>query len=182
MESRKNGLQPPAHPLQIVSYSLFVFFIVLLYVLQLPYLQLAGRAALGCIYGICIVFTFSASLITTSIDPADPSLHAPAQWDRRDNVPDRLFCYRCERHVPSSSKHCTMCQKCVGGFDHHCVWLNNCIGTANYRPFLALLAGSAGMLLTQFAYGLYHIAVYAMDPTAFDVRGASAVSLVSLID
>lgn len=171
-QPRKNGLACPLHPFQLLSYVLFVLFVVFLYAFQLLYLDVPGRAALGCVYGVCVVVAIVGGAVATGADPADPCLHSPPQWDRYDDVPDRLFCYRCERHVPSSSKHCTVCQKCVGGFDHHCIWLNNCIGAANYLPFLTLLIGAAMMLAVQIGYGVYHVVVFSISPSAFDERGA----------
>ena len=173
-QPRKNGLACPLHPFQLLSYFLFVLFVVFLYAFQLLYLDVPGRAALGCVYGICVVIAIAGGAVATGADPADPCLHSPPQWDRYDDVPDRLFCYRCERHVPSSSKHCTVCQKCVGGFDHHCIWLNNCIGTANYPPFLTLLIGAAMMLAVQIGYGVYHVVVFSISPSDFDARGTFA--------
>ena len=60
------------------------------------------------------------------------------------------FCYYCQVHVSSLSKHCRYCDKCVHGFDHHCKWLNNCVGYANYRSFLAVrLTTRSDSLLTS---------------------------------
>jgi len=40
------------------------------------------------------------------------------------------------------------------------VWLNNCVGRQNIAAFYALLAGTAGQMLTQIVVGAYGIYVY----------------------
>ena len=81
-DARRNGLECPLHPFQVLSYVLFAFFVALLYGLQLPFLGIEGRAALGCIFGLFFLVTLVAALVATSIDPSDPGLHQPPMSDR----------------------------------------------------------------------------------------------------
>jgi hypothetical protein len=116
--ARRNGLTPPLHAFQVTSWALFVFFVAFFYALQFLYTDTAGRAVAGALYGVFALITFVAGAVATVTDPADPSIYEPEQrYHPREVVPGRLFCYRCERHVHDTSKHCTLCMKCVEGFD-----------------------------------------------------------------
>ena len=137
--ARKNGVQWPLHPVQVTSWTLFVFFVAFFYALQFLYTDIIGRGVAGVLYGAFTLVSLIAAAAATLTDPADRSIYEPEPpADSQDAASGRLFCYRCERHVSETSKHCTMCMKCVDGFDHHCIWLNNCIGRHNYRCVLAV--------------------------------------------
>ena len=131
---RKNGLQPPLHTFQVMSWVLFVFFVAMFYAVQFLYTDVVGRAVAGTLYGIFTVVALVAAGVATIRDPADTNIYHPEQqYHPRELVDGHLYCFRCERHVHDTSKHCTICQKCIQGFDHHCIWLNNCVGKHNYR-------------------------------------------------
>jgi len=131
--ARKNGLHWPLHLFQIISWALFVTFVTFFYALQLLYTDTAGRAVAGALYGVLVVVCFGGAAAATVTDPADRNIYEAERYHPREVVPGHLFCYRCERHVHDTSKHCTLCMKCVDSFDHHCIWLNNCVGKHNYR-------------------------------------------------
>jgi palmitoyltransferase ZDHHC1/11 len=132
--ARRNGLQWPPGAFQVASWVVFVFFVATFYALEFLYTDTVGRAVAGAIYGVLAVGSFIAGSIATVEDPADRNIYeAEPKWAPREVVPGHLYCYRCERHVKDTSKHCTICQKCVDVFDHHCLWLSNCVGTHNYK-------------------------------------------------
>ena len=132
--ARRNGLQWPLHGFQVTSWVLFIFFVGFFFGLQLLYTNTVGRAVAGALYAVFTVISVAGAAAATLTDPADSSIYEPEQqYHAREVVPGRLFCYRCERHVSDTSKHCTLCMKCVDSFDHHCIWLNNCVGRHNYR-------------------------------------------------
>jgi palmitoyltransferase len=131
--ARKNGVHWPLHPFQVLSWVLYVTFVATFYALFLLYAPLGGRIAAGILFGAFAIATLVSGAVCTTQNPADVSIYAPASHGPREVVPGFLYCYRCERHVKETSKHCTICCKCVDDFDHHCIWLNNCVGAVNYR-------------------------------------------------
>lgn len=170
--ARRNGLDWPLQPFQLASWALFIFFVASFYALELLYTGLVGRAVAGTLYGVLAAAAFVAGAVATTTDPADQHIYsAEATHAPREVVPGFLYCYRCERHVKDTSKHCTLCMKCVDAFDHHCLWLANCVGARNYAAFLALLGAAAGQLLLQVGYGIYVIVQFGVSPSDFDGRG-----------
>jgi DHHC palmitoyltransferase len=138
------------------------------------YLNIVGKVVSGTLYGVFAISTLFFAGFASAIDPADINIYKThTRLGPRDTVPGHLYCYRCERHVDETSKHCTLCQKCVHNFDHHCIWLNNCVGTHNYKHFIGLLVCAACMLLIQFAISIYIIVFYGMSSSNFNtvVRG-----------
>lgn len=154
---------------QIASYILFLFFVVTFYTLFVLYPGLGGRIAAGLIFGLGAVATLICAGFATATNPADKNIYVANPRSARDLMPGHLYCYRCERHVLDTSKHCTICHKCVDVFDHHCIWLNNCVGRHNYMAFLALLLSAATMLVVQVAIGIYILVDYASDKAALDL-------------
>ena len=124
--------------------------------------------ASGILYSIFAILTCISSVSATITNPADPRIYQPLKHNPRDAVSGHLYCYRCERHVLESSKHCTVCQKCIDVFDHHCIWLNNCVGKHNYIQFLGLLVSAALMLCIQIAIGIAILVQYAQDIGVLD--------------
>jgi hypothetical protein len=159
--ARRNGGTCPPHPAQFLSWALFLLFVASFYALFVVYPPtLGGRVAAGVLFGLAAVFTFAFAAAATAINPADERIYQPSSRSPREFVSGLLYCYRCERHVLSSSKHCTICQKCVDVFDHHCIWLNNCVGKRNYVEFFLLLICAACMLAIQACVGVYVLSDY----------------------
>ena len=50
------------------------------------------------------------------------------------------------------------------------MWLNNCVGRQNIAAFYALLAGTAGQMLTQIIVGAYGISLYTTPAFALRVQ------------
>jgi hypothetical protein len=160
----------PLHPMQGLSWVLFLLFTTTFYALFLLYGGSGQRIASGLVYSISAVVTIYAAIRATTADPADPNTHGPPR-DRRGPADSQLlYCYRCKRMVLRDSMHCITCNKCVEVFDHHCIWLNNCVGRGNYVAFMLLLGGAGAMLGTQLAVGLFVLSAYATDTTAFEAR------------
>lgn len=80
------------------------------------------------------------------------------------------FCYLCQAHCLSSSKHCSQCDRCVFNFDHHCQWLNNCVGSRNYRSFMSLLYSALYLLCVHLAACIYSITLYIRDLNSFQAN------------
>jgi hypothetical protein len=73
-----------------------------------------GRTIAGIVYGVFATLTMIGAVVATRTDPSDPLLAKPASASEEASL---SWCYRCEKHVHPSSKHCTMCNKCVDVFD-----------------------------------------------------------------
>jgi hypothetical protein len=171
--ARRSGLDCPPQPFQGLSWALWLSFVAAFYALQLLYTDVVGRAVAGALYGALALAALVAGAFATATDPADRNIYAPQPAHApREAVAGHLYCYRCERHVKDTSKHCTLCMKCIDVFDHHCLWLSNCVGAHNYRAFLALLVAAAAQLLLQVGYGVYVIVRFGQGPSEFDARGA----------
>ncbi|KAM6177517.1 palmitoyltransferase ZDHHC1 [Erethizon dorsatum] len=154
--SRRNGWSWPPHPLQIVAWLLYLFFVVIGFGVLVPLLPHhwvpAGYACMGAIF----VGHLVVHLTAVSIDPADANVRDKSyagplpifNRSQHAHVIEDLHCNLCDVDVSSRSKHCSACNKCVCGFDHHCKWLNNCVGERNYRLFLHSVASALlGVLL-----------------------------------
>ena len=171
--ARRNGLDWPPAAFQVASWAMFLFFVSSFYALQLLYTEVVGRAVAGSLYGALALGAFVSAAVATAQDPADRNIYdAEQKWPPREVVPGHLYCYRCERHVCNTSKHCTLCKKCVDVFDHHCLWLSNCVGRHNYAAFLSLLVCLGCQLMAQVGYGVYVIVAFGTDVEGFDRRGA----------
>lgn len=112
-------------------------------------------------YTCVITAVFVLWLITTMIDPTDPTqiLHREA-IEMKVNFNTHLykyFCHVCQTCVSKSSFHCKKCNRCVDMFDHHCKWVNNCIGAKNYIEFLALVATTEIMVLYHIVFNCFDV-------------------------
>ena len=129
--SRRNGFALPFHPLQIVSWNVFLvleasFFTTIwipLYSIESIYF-----VNLSIVYSVFSASTCICATMVTYIDPMYKS----------DGIPNK-YCNVCKEKTPSQTMHCRFCNKCIEQFDHHCNWLNTCIGSKNYKWFLATL-------------------------------------------
>ena len=129
--SRRNGLQRPFDPLQVVSWGLFTMFIVLFYMFAAPMLRNPVNWCCGISYGVLSIASIVLNFLAARSDASDPGIHNKlddATLCNGHRGPTQSTCYLCRAFVHKSSKHCRKCNKCVLGFDHHCKWLNNCIG------------------------------------------------------
>ena len=75
---------------------------------------------------VILIFTIATSLtawsahITCFTDPADDALCSPTpNASPPTNNADQIYCYVCELHVHSSSKHCRYCDKCVRKYKYY---------------------------------------------------------------
>jgi len=147
---RKNGFSKPYAGLQILTWLLFLFFIVGYTLLPLiaftssslfsliSNIILSLAVFLGATYGV-----YNGGLACAT-DPIDKHLKEHLDRDakgRTQGSDTKSFCWVCQVHVAKTSKHCRFCSKCCDGFDHHCVYLNTCIGAANYKYFFKSVSG-----------------------------------------
>jgi hypothetical protein len=152
---RHIGLEAPLHPLQVVSWVLFVAIVgsfVVLYAIVHWGLASApiGGMVLTILYALAVVVQVCSLGRAQLLDPADPGLLALRLRRPDGEVPPPAMqasstqktttrprhCYMCDCNVQPRSRHCRICDKCVDVYDHHCPWLNTCIGRANYRSFI----------------------------------------------
>mmetsp|Transcript_20650 Transcript_20650/g.33526 ORF Transcript_20650/g.33526 Transcript_20650/m.33526 type:complete len:434 (+) Transcript_20650:115-1416(+) len=149
VHSRRNGLQCPLHPQQLLSWVLFFLqtgllytFLVMLYpVTASPFIAIFGFGAQ--------LSLFYFAFVVTRHNPEDPLTTGKFEEYARENnlsmegkqelLSNTMWCKFCEHDVLKGSKHCRSCNKCVIGFDHHCNWLNNCVGKTNYPIFRKLM-------------------------------------------
>mmetsp|Transcript_10266 Transcript_10266/g.22661 ORF Transcript_10266/g.22661 Transcript_10266/m.22661 type:complete len:420 (-) Transcript_10266:46-1305(-) len=146
---RKHGFELPLHPLQVLSWVIFVADVLIFAVLSS---LLYARTALP----IAIQVTFAASVTVVVISWAaasscDPGVLGEEKQcseltiDAVETANDMSWCDLCSRRVPLRSKHCRDCNKCTELFDHHCKWLNTCVGRRNYPWFIGAICGVAVM-------------------------------------
>ena len=114
---RVTGLTWPLHQQQIASWLLFLTFVGTFYGLFLVGLDLAPRIAIAIVYGFFALLVLFSAATATATDPVDPY----SRVGSADGVPGAMYCFKCERYVLGTSKHCTICNKCVDVFDRACV-------------------------------------------------------------
>lgn len=166
---RKNGFQRPWHLLQILTWMIYPCLLLHYYVFLMTLLwdNIGVRVAITLFFSLCSVIALVAAYITCDINPADDAvLNKKAEYSE----PGRVFCYLCETHVHSTSKHCKYCDKCVLNFDHHCKWLNTCVGNKNYRFFLLLIVAVGGITTLSLTLSLIYFVELFLYPTSFLLR------------
>ncbi|XP_056388806.1 palmitoyltransferase ZDHHC11-like [Hyla sarda] len=145
---RKNGLQQPWHPLQILIGVVYGYLVTTAFGIVLPLLpcswQTTSCGILGLLFFAYSIFHF----LTMSIDPkvaADPKM-AVTYTEANDTKPQRIHC----RIIPvmfykEKTRFCCICQKDVFNFDHHSRIFNNCVGGKNFWFYVnCLVAGFLG--------------------------------------
>eukprot|EP00755_Sulcionema_specki_P028503 Sspe_Gene.90046::Locus_61676_Transcript_1_1_Confidence_1.000_Length_989::g.90046::m.90046/K20027/ZDHHC1_11; palmitoyltransferase ZDHHC1/11 len=135
---RRHGFHRPFHILQIISWVLFLAFLVLELTLVAPVFDFPYRIALYAFFGVGYAIMIYTNIKATLTDPADPAIFSEDVYEGTD-VP-LMKCTVCKVALQSDSKHCKPCNKCVCDFDHHCKWLNTCIGAKNYSYFFVFLS------------------------------------------
>ncbi|CAG9320229.1 unnamed protein product [Blepharisma stoltei] len=150
---KKNGLDRPYHPLQVLSWIGMTFSSVLFYTVYLPYLPSDSLIIIIILYTFTLIGTLYSGIRCTISNPTDPYVQKSksGEWVQ----PSSQRCSLCNAYTMIKSKHCARCCRCVNGFDHHCKWLNNCIGSKNYKWFFNLIAFCTMMSLTQAGSGVY---------------------------
>ncbi|XP_065675108.1 uncharacterized protein LOC136071992 isoform X1 [Hydra vulgaris] len=164
--SKVNGWTCPLHPFQILGWFFIILFAVTHFSILVYYLPLEWISAGIIIPASGYVIHIFYHLFAVTLDPADPAVRGkttkkPA-FDRKKHsrVIENCYCYICEAHVSSTTKHCSVCNKCVSDFDHHCKWLNNCIGGRNYKLFLGSCISGFLTALSMFIIDFYLMIVY----------------------
>ena len=120
---RTDGFSWPPHNFQLASWALYLSFVGTFYALFLIALDDTARIVAGTVYGVIAVITLAGAMAATGTNPADPLIFATAP----PAGAVLHHCYRCNKSVQPSSKHCTICRKCVDVFDResfgaHCWW------------------------------------------------------------
>jgi hypothetical protein len=167
---RKNGFERPIDPLQVSTWCLFPLILIHYYAFLyfLLWNDLSAKIILTFFFTVFAVLSAVSVAYTCAIDPADDVLCAPAKIP--DRTDEQIYCYLCEIHVHSSSKHCRYCDKCVKRFDHHCKWLNTCIGEKNYVYFLAIVLFVFLLTVESFGLSLAFMIESFASPHQFHVR------------
>ena len=175
---RRNGLQPPWHPLQVLTWLLFAALVVGFFALLMPLLWTQNHADVIIVAVFCatVAVVLAGAYATCSVDPMDDALAGAAATGEEP----RLYCYICEADVHESSKHCRYCDKCVLRFDHHCKWLNTCIGQKNYAPFLVTSVAIGCM--TSLMWVLCQISSDLLTSIRFAVSVALVVEVFTSTD
>ena len=186
LKVRRNGFERGPHTLQLLSWVITAFNLLVALVVLIPPLSLSFKVIF------CILFFSSKVLVvlygyqTTVSDPTDPvsTAHKKAiQEGVEFQNPQETTCTICDVYVSPDSKHCAQCNRCVNKFDHHCKWLNNCIGKQNYRKFVVLIFSQQINLLVLLSFTIYYLCLYYENYSEFQAKShllSSGLSIVLL--
>ncbi|XP_062923470.1 palmitoyltransferase ZDHHC1-like isoform X2 [Mobula hypostoma] len=165
-----NGWNWPPHPYQMLAWSAYLYFLIVVVGVLIPLLPRHWIPAGYIYFSAAFTWHLGFYVIAATVDPADDSVRAkgykklpPVFRHRAHKTSIRnRYCLLCEVDVGKKSKHCKKCNKCVCNFDHHCKWLNNCVGSRNYRYFLncviiALLGSVVIVIISGFVLVAFFI-------------------------
>uniref|UniRef100_A0A8C5P970 Palmitoyltransferase n=1 Tax=Leptobrachium leishanense TaxID=445787 RepID=A0A8C5P970_9ANUR len=159
---RKNGLQRPLSPAQIILLVIFVFGAVAGFGIFLPDIpglwQTVGYTCLTVMY----VWDFISYVLAVSINPSSGG-EQNSMWNPVKCVWDsKTHCCHVGRHesVQGINFFCKTCNKLVEHHDHHCEWLNTCIGGRNYCFFFNTIVSGLLIALQLSVMACYIISVY----------------------
>jgi palmitoyltransferase len=124
LKRRANGFSWPWHPFQLATWLLFILIAVHYFSFLMPLLwgHIAIKVLVTFAFGVSFLSSGVFAVITCATDPADDYLKAGGNSNDNSYI-DAAYCYWCERHVLSSTKHCNTCRKCIARFDHHCLYV-----------------------------------------------------------
>lgn len=151
---RRHGLQCPWAGLQVISWIVFLYQVLITAALVLPNMLYPSLLILCPLYSLLTLSIVVTALICTLIDPTDLSVRKSRKISPQTGAiePTSAYpklCLKCETHVSYRSKHCGVCNRCVANFDHHCTWLNTCIGGRNYKWFIVTICEVEVTVLVQ---------------------------------
>ena len=158
---RRNGLQRPFHPLQVLAWGFTVWSLAFNCVVVRGVLPLLLRVSPTQPFFLALYLALHTVVLAVATrltlwDPTDPVvyLYRAAQGSKLafDDTAYTMACSMCASPVNAHSRHCMRCDRCVHRFDHHCKWLNNCIGACNYRWFCVLLGTLEACELVQTVF------------------------------
>ena len=165
---RRNGLQWPPHPLQILGWIILLLVTLEMFGILIPALPLPIALACYAGFGMTFITHYIVHGIAVAVDPCDPELRTKPnipvpEFDRslHSHVIENGRCHLCNICIVSQrTKHCSICNKCVDRFDHHCKWLNQCIGKKNYTVFLLSVASAIIGVVGVFVLSVAELALY----------------------
>lgn len=95
-ERRKNGLEFPPHPFQVITWFLFPLIVLQYYLFLMPLLwNIISQIILSIIFGISMFISCYYGYITCSIDPCDNALMRTTSPINETDI----YCYLCEVNV-----------------------------------------------------------------------------------
>jgi len=171
--SRINGLHRPFDTLQVLSWVLFLFFLIHFAAITEPILPFPINCILGPVYLACAVASIVFNVLSAHSNASDPGTATKLDDIKLacgDRPAGQTACYLCRAYVDRSSKHCRSCNKCVLGFDHHCKWLNNCVGILNYRTFFIFMTFTLITITYQLGILVYQFVGSFVDPDYYISR------------
>nr|KAI8763766.1 palmitoyltransferase ZDHHC1 [Biomphalaria glabrata] len=171
--SRKHGWDCPWHFLQMLAWTVILYFIIIHFGCFIPALTPSTHIPLYCVTTFFVLGLVLTMFVATTLDPADYAVrikggnkHVPSlDRTKHKHVIENQSCALCQVDVGPKSKHCSACNKCVSGFDHHCKWLNNCVGDRNYNWFFATLVFAILSSSIVICIGLLVFIAYFTDKT-----------------
>ena len=123
---RHNGFERPFHPLQIISWIVFGYNLLIFYFVDMVSLSYNPILVvlLSILYLVLSIGVVYYCVKATKADPSDPTIKMQKDTEARGEVFDGkdydFECEICDTAVLNTAKHCGACNRCTNGFDHHC--------------------------------------------------------------
>lgn len=152
---RKTGFSCPWHPLQMISWVITAFNIIVCSIMFSTVFKLPYSAIGGVLFFVSQASVLVSGFLVTNSDPKDITPEENISLDF-----SKLVCTVCMLNVNPRTKHCSLCNKCIAQFDHHCSWLNNCIGATNFKRYLCLVFSLEVNLLCILGFGALGLYYY----------------------
>lgn len=126
---RRNGLQRPWHPSQVLVWGSLLVVFASYFGLLLPFIPSPEHATLKwASLGIYLAFLAVGIPCYVKVQAIDPALRREESKPVPESVPPggdpnarpvARLCDRCHLWLQPRTKHCNLCRKCIAGFDHH---------------------------------------------------------------
>lgn len=173
---RRNGYEWPLDAYQMISWTLIVGLSLLLFLLQIPFIE--NTTARYAILAVSLVLVISVSGLKIFLElfPShnkeilNPDLGRLSREELAEVPgPDLKPCVFCRRFVGCMDHHCGVCDKCIPEFDHHCRWLNSCVGKRNYSFFFCFMTVAWVSCLWEVGIAVFVVVTALKDMDSFQV-------------